>query len=409
MGNYLRNGSNPILTVLDCSKAFDTCRFSTLFNKLLDTGLPPVVVRTLMHVYEHQYALVKWGQSISTRFAITNGTRQGSMASPALWSVYLDLLIKELRELGVGCHVGGLYMGAVVYADDILLLAPTRSAMQAMLDTCDVYAAKHNIMFSTDPDPKKSKSKCIFVCGARKNMTKPAPLTLCGRELPWVSNATHLGHELHESGDMEHDARIKRAIFIDKSVEVRETFGFASPVEVLTALKIYASSFYGCMLWDLGGEGATQVYNAWTTGIKLTWSVPRSTRSCLVQQVLASGLTSAKVDILARYGGFFRSLRQSPSQEVSVMANLAGRDLGSATGRNLRLLEESSGLNPWEFGSSRIKQELVKREVVEVPATDTWRVKYLGSLLQLKQELFYQGNVEEMERLQSLIDSLCVN
>ena len=40
-------------------------------------------------------------------------------ASPALWSVYLDLLIKELRELGVGCHVGGLFMGVVVYADDV--------------------------------------------------------------------------------------------------------------------------------------------------------------------------------------------------------------------------------------------------------------------------------------------------
>ena len=38
----------------------------------------------------------------------------------------------------------------------------------------------------------------------------------------------------------------------------------------------------------------------------------------------------------------------------------------SILGRNLRLLEESSGLNPWEFCSSRIKMELVKKEMVEV-------------------------------------------
>ena len=31
-GHFLRNGSHPILTVLDCSKAFDTCKFSILFN-----------------------------------------------------------------------------------------------------------------------------------------------------------------------------------------------------------------------------------------------------------------------------------------------------------------------------------------------------------------------------------------
>ena len=46
--HYLQNGSNPIVTVLDCSKAFDTCRFSTLFSKLLDKGLPPIDVQVMM-------------------------------------------------------------------------------------------------------------------------------------------------------------------------------------------------------------------------------------------------------------------------------------------------------------------------------------------------------------------------
>jgi hypothetical protein len=262
VGHFLRNGSNPILTVLDCSKAFDTCKFSILFNKLLDTGLPPVVTRALVFVYEEQFAWVRWGETRSERFPITNGTRQGSMVSPALWSVYLDMLIKELREMGIGCHVGGLFMGVVVYADDVLLMAPTRGAMQTMLDKCEEYAAANNIMFSTDPDPIKSKTKCIFVCGDKKNLSKPAPLSLCGRDLPWVPTATHLGHELSETGSMEQDAKVKRATFISRSVEIRETFKFASPVEVLHAMKVYCSSFYGCMLWDLAGEGATQVFNS---------------------------------------------------------------------------------------------------------------------------------------------------
>ena len=61
---------------------------------------------------------------------------------------------------------------------------------------------------------------------------------------------------------MEHDAKVKRAEFIDQSVETKGTFKFASPVEVLHALKVYCSSFYGCMLWDLAGVGACQVFNA---------------------------------------------------------------------------------------------------------------------------------------------------
>ena len=86
---------------------------------------------------------------------------------------------------------------------------------------------------------------------------------------------------------------------------------------------------------------------------KLTWNVPRATRTYLVQKVLAAGLSSARVDILARYANFFRSLRVSPCQEVSVMASIAGRDVRTTTGRNLKLLEELTGLNPWIFGSAR--------------------------------------------------------
>ena len=97
------------MTLMDCTKAFDMCKFSTLFNRLLEKDLPPVVVRTLATVYQDQVAWVKWGGSRSTQFRITNGTRQGSVLSPVLFLVYIDLLLQELRALGVGCHLAGVY------------------------------------------------------------------------------------------------------------------------------------------------------------------------------------------------------------------------------------------------------------------------------------------------------------
>ena len=72
-----------------------------------------------------------------------------------------------------------------------------------MLNTAENFAAKHNINFCSDPDPRKSKSKCIFVVGKRRGLTKPAPLPLCGNNLPWVQSAAHLIHDLHESVDMK--------------------------------------------------------------------------------------------------------------------------------------------------------------------------------------------------------------
>ena len=52
-----------------------------------------------------------------------------------------------MGQFGVGCHVAGMYLGAVVNADDVLLMAPSRSAMQLMLNQCQDYASKHIIMF----------------------------------------------------------------------------------------------------------------------------------------------------------------------------------------------------------------------------------------------------------------------
>ena len=85
-----------------------------------------------------------------------------------------------------------------------------------------------------------------------------------------MPSANHLGHELHESEKIEYDASIKRAIFFDRSVQMREMFKFASHVEVLAAMRVFCCSFYGCTLWDLGGTAAGQVYAAWSTAVKLT-------------------------------------------------------------------------------------------------------------------------------------------
>ena len=109
-------------------------------------------------------------------------------------------------------------MGAVCYADDVLLIAPSRTSMQRMLYEIERFAEDANILFSTDPTPAKSKTKCIYVVGNKRNMTKPAPLILCGRTLPYVRQADHLGNILTEEGNMDQDTVVKRAEFIQSSV-----------------------------------------------------------------------------------------------------------------------------------------------------------------------------------------------
>ena len=118
------------------------------------------------------------------------------------YSAYLDPLFTKLRALGVCCHIGGIFLGLVGYADDLLLLAPSVKAAQLMLKACEEFAAERNIRFSTKPDVSKSKCKAIIMSESRIDVSKVPSLILCGEKLPFVERCDHLGHTLTSNGKM---------------------------------------------------------------------------------------------------------------------------------------------------------------------------------------------------------------
>ena len=167
------------------------------------------------------------------------------------------------------------------------------------------------------------------------------------------------------------------------------------------------SYIYG--LWDLGGDKAKQVYTAWSTTVKLVWGCPQWTRTFFVQQLLSCGHTSARADILTRFVKFFHSLRNSASQEVKILSRYLARDVQSVTGKNLRLVQDITHLNPWNTPYRKLKQALISAETVEVPPMDRWRLPYLCTLLAQRREAHNLVDEEEEGRLEELISSLVYN
>ena len=56
--------------------------------------------------------------------------------------------MEKLKINGAGCHIGHYYVGALGYADDIILLCPSLSGMHDMIKTCEEYAKDHQILFN---------------------------------------------------------------------------------------------------------------------------------------------------------------------------------------------------------------------------------------------------------------------
>ena len=74
--------------VLDASKAFDRVRHDKLYQLLYDRGLPPIILRTLIDLYERQVSRCQYGGAKTGYYNITNGVRQEGVASPTLFSIY---------------------------------------------------------------------------------------------------------------------------------------------------------------------------------------------------------------------------------------------------------------------------------------------------------------------------------
>ena len=188
-----------------------------------------------------------------------------------------------------------------------------------MLVVCQNYAREHNLVFSTDPLPSKSKTKCMYFCGRNGQVNYPAPVYLEGEPLPWVEHAEHLGHTLHQSVTMDKDCIRARAKFIDKSVDVRQEFYFATPDMTLKMVQVLCCDGYGSMLWNLQSDSASSYFKSWNTCVKLVYGVPRNTFTYLVEGFLAKDQPSLRNQILSRYPGFYKKLQMSPSKEVRMM------------------------------------------------------------------------------------------
>jgi len=188
---YVNNGSQVACMFLDATKAFDKLEYRKLFSLLLAPQLPPVVIRILLNMYTNQQVRVLWNGVYSNVFSVVNGVKQGGVISPVLFCLYMDELLVRLREAGVGCYVSGWFVGALAYADNLVLLAPSATAMCRLLSVCDSSTSEYNMLFNA----KKSKCLIFRPMTYRSGINSVLPtFKIRGSGIENVDRWPHLGH-----------------------------------------------------------------------------------------------------------------------------------------------------------------------------------------------------------------------
>ena len=148
VSHFLENCSNVYACLLDASSAFDRVYYGKLFDVLMKRNMPAVFIRLLLDSYLNQRICPEWGACKSDFFQATNGVKQGSIISPILFKVDVDVLIARLQASGLGCNIGRSYIGVLGYADDLTLLSPSVNALSKMVGICEEYDKEYDIVFN---------------------------------------------------------------------------------------------------------------------------------------------------------------------------------------------------------------------------------------------------------------------
>ncbi len=88
----------------------------------------------IIDIYIRQQSRIVWEGQYSDYFSSVNGVRQGGVASPVMFTLYMNELILEHKRSGIVCHIGHKYYGNIGYADDLKLLCPSIKSLQKMVN-----------------------------------------------------------------------------------------------------------------------------------------------------------------------------------------------------------------------------------------------------------------------------------
>ena len=155
----------------------------------------------------------------------------------------MDSLSRKLNDSRIGCYAGGVIINHLLYADDLVLIAPSVKALQKLLHICEQYACSNDIIYNTD------KTKCM-VCWPKYDISGAQPFTLQGERLELVREFKYLGVIL--CSDMADDAEMKkrtRGLYATGNTIISNFRKCVDSCKV-AMFRTYCYAVYCCALWS---------------------------------------------------------------------------------------------------------------------------------------------------------------
>ncbi len=240
---YLKHNTPIFVCFLDASKAFDRLNHWVLFKHLKDRECPKYIIKFLLYWYQTQEMQVRWGNSLSQKFKVSNGIKQGGVLSPKLFNVYVNKLSDSLYECSAGCTLNEVVINHLYYADDLCLIAPSAHGAQKLLNVSLEFASKYDILFN------EKKTVCIVYMPKYLKFKAPR-LVMNDVCINYEVSAKYLG--CYMTDDMSDNLDLQRqlrSIYSRGNMLLRK-FSHCSYDVKIQLFNTYCTSLYCSQLWN---------------------------------------------------------------------------------------------------------------------------------------------------------------
>ena len=334
---------------------------------------------------------------MSENFGCQNGVKQGGVLSPVLFCIYVDVLLKRLADSGIGCYVGTNFAGAVSYADDLTLLAPSLSSAQHLLDVCESFAREYSVEFN-------STKTQVLLFNAPLDIAQCAKLRLNDEYLEYCSSAMHLGHII--ACKDSHILNMRKCMndLVCRTNMLASNYRFVHYDTMCSIFNTYCTAYYGCIFWDLSESGIDRMLVCWRKCIRRLLGLNNRTRSRLIPFLIQSG--DFHWTVLVRLCSFFSKCVHSPNSLVRICTGLS-QSGHSIVDRNIRcimsLLNVDYPVLTALILQGRLKQEAVAAQPCDDEAAAVAQV--IGELTRTQEGTY--DNILSSDEVTFLRDYLC--
>ena len=277
------------------------------------------------------------------------------------------------------------------YADDVIILAPTVTALKRLIKICENYSIEYRIKFN---------SNIIFFNNTINKYDIDINLKMNNELIPIKNECKHLGNEISSKNLINNSVNIVKDMKVKTNVLCSE-FHVLNHVSRRLLFNSQCTSIYGCELLNLNNKNdIDNICVAWRKCCRRVVNVPTRTHKVLISKIMNTRNVLNQIE-----NRILNFIRRNINHRNVIVKNIFQNSLST----NNSYLVTNINKILWKYSLKYI--DIFKNKKVYLndwSETDDWKINIINELLGFRDGIISVAGFSGAE-VKYILHSLCTD